>query len=97
MGSAQMIQTSADIVKSQLVSGLQVWCVVSAMSGVTNQLYAMLEYIKKGDRQKVNEMLLVFREKHFSTLSEIVGIEDVGKIWTKNFSDVFSELTLIAE
>jgi aspartokinase len=47
MGSAQMIQVSADIVKSQRTSGLQIWCVVSAMSGVTNQLYAMIEHVKK--------------------------------------------------
>jgi len=47
MGSGQMIQTSANIVKSQFSRDLQIWCVVSAMSGVTNQLYEMIEFIKK--------------------------------------------------
>lgn len=97
MGSAQMIQTSANIVKSQLSANIQIWCVVSAMSGVTNQLFAIIEHIKAGDRKKVDEMLDIFREKHFSTLSEIVWDEKVSEIWNEKFSEVFSELTMITE
>ncbi len=97
MGSAQMIQASANIVQSQSVDGTQIWCVVSAMSGVTNGLYALIEKIKEGKREEVDQLLDIFQKKHFDTLAEIVGAERVQPLWDAVFSGPFSELMMIAE
>lgn len=97
MGSAHMIETSSDIVISQCSGDVQIWCVVSAMSGVTNNLYEIIENIKIGNKNIVTESLTEFYNKHFSTLSEIVGESQATEVWNNFFHTPFTELTTITE
>lgn len=71
VGSPQMLERVANIVKKNL--DRKPILVLSAMSGVTDMLIKGTRQAEKGDREGYHQTHEQLKEKHFSTITELLG------------------------
>ncbi len=90
MGSAHNIQNVACIVMAQKNHAQSV--VVSAMSGITDILLKMGSSAKTGNMKEVKELIQFVKEKHLTTLKELVKKQDLYAAGEKLISDRLAEL-----
>lgn len=76
MGSTAAIQHSASLAIRSLREDVQVVVVVSAMSGVTNQLFSLANAAAAGDIAAANDEIATIRTRHFATANELGAAPD---------------------
>lgn len=96
MGTAQSMIECADIVKKATKKD-DVVVTVSAVSGVTNALMAVIELAKKRKPRLVQKAIQALEDKHFNILKTLIPDHlSCQKIWNKEFQGVFERLHAIA-
>ena len=74
VGSAESLQRVLQIVKKQYKKDKQLIIVVSAFSGVTNQLLKLSDY-SQGRNEKYKKSLEAIRQRHVSMIEELPGLD----------------------
>lgn len=80
MGTPAAIRHSASLVARSVKRGQRAVVVVSAMSGVTNQLIATAESAEKGDIAAANDLIAAMRTRHFSAAQELGASPDSAAV-----------------
>ncbi|MCF4101527.1 aspartate kinase [Gillisia sp. M10.2A] len=91
VGSAQSIRNVRNIVEN--VDGKKL-IVVSAMSGVTNDLVKITEYFKAGNSREVNYIIAGLKTKHYNLISELIPHGQIEAVFTQ-VDNIFSSLVEI--
>ena len=76
MGSSQAIRHSAGLVARSTTQGVKVVAVVSAMTGVTNQLLKLADAAEAGDIAFANDEIAIMRNRHFTAAQELGAAPD---------------------
>ncbi len=76
MGSAKAIEHSASLVRRSTEVGGRVVVVVSAMSGVTNQLLKLADAAEAGEIAFANDEIALLRNRHFTAAQELGAAPD---------------------
>ncbi|ULH15959.1 aspartate kinase [Deinococcus sp. KNUC1210] len=76
MGSAEAIRHSASLVARSTTQGTRVVVVVSAMTGVTNQLLRLADAAETGDIALANDEIALMRNRHFTAAQELGAAPD---------------------
>lgn len=84
-GNSHIITGVANIVKAKKNKGEAVVVVVSAMSGVTDQLLLALELAQKKKPRLVNQILDDIAKRHRETLGHFVTKNEFENIWREHF------------
>jgi len=71
MGSSAAIRHSASLVQRSTDRGTRVVVVVSAMTGVTNQLLRLADAAEAGDIAFANDEIAIMRNRHFTAAQEL--------------------------
>lgn len=80
MGDSKAIRHSASLAGRSLKQGHSVVVVVSAMSGVTNQLLGIAEAAEKGDISAANDAIAAMRTRHFTAAQELGATPDSAEV-----------------
>ena len=76
MGSSAAIRHSASLVGRSTAQGVNVVVVVSAMTGVTNQLLKLAEAAETGEIAFANDEIAFMRNLHFTAAQELGAAPD---------------------
>ena len=76
MGSSAAIRHSASLVGRSTAQGVNVVVVVSAMTGVTNQLLKLAEAAETGEIAFANDEIAFMRNRHFTAAQELGAAPD---------------------
>lgn len=104
MGSAPMIATVGGIVKDNISSGNEPFVVVSAMSGVTDQLLSAAKFAVANKQEEMQKVISKLRYQHLETakalvkddyLSNKIELYINGEI--DHFRDFLSAISIIGE
>jgi len=76
MGSSAAIRHSASLVQRSTDRGTRVVVVVSAMTGVTNQLLRLADAAEAGDIAFANDEIAIMRNRHFTAAQELGAAPD---------------------
>ncbi len=80
MGDSRAIRHSGSLVGRSLTQGAQVVVVVSAMSGVTNQLLSIADAAERGDIAGANDAIAAMRTRHFTAAQELGAAPDSAEV-----------------
>ena len=92
VGSAESIRNVKSIITS--VSGKKL-IVLSAMSGVTNELEKITEYFKLGNIAEVGYVVKKLKSKHDNLVDDLITSTEVNQILKSNLSLIFDGLEKI--
>ncbi|MFC4453369.1 aspartate kinase [Deinococcus sonorensis] len=76
MGDSKAIRHSASLVGRSTAQGVRVVVVVSAMTGVTNQLLRLADAAEQGDIAFANDEIALMRNRHFTAAQELGAAPD---------------------
>ena len=93
VGSAESIQDVRQLIASQKGKKM---VVVSAMSGVTNQLVELASLLKSGDVSAVPELLQQIKAKHLDLIEKLFLNSDSAKSTANLFEILFEQLEEIS-
>ena len=91
MGSPSAMQQAAEIIRSQRESWQEIIVVVSAMSGVTNNLIACAEAALARKEKKYHEIIAQIKERHFEAI-QAVAPQDMQEDLFKEIDDQLASL-----
>ncbi|SDR80415.1 aspartate kinase [Gramella sp. MAR_2010_147] len=89
VGSAASIRNVKNIISNQQGDKL---LVLSAMSGVTNQLVELSELVKNRSSEEISERINRLQTKHFSLIDELITEEVSNKLIKKHISSELKAL-----
>jgi aspartate kinase len=89
VGSVESIKNVKNIVQSREGKKL---LVLSAMSGVTNELVAVSEAIKTGNHEEINAIIKRLKERHESAVNDLVKDEKIRKATLAHINQILSQL-----
>ena len=89
VGSAESIRNVKEIIISQPGSKI---VVLSAMSGVTNELVNLVEYFKLGSRSSQVEIMERLHQKHKNVIGELFSDSEVKKDTLAQIEQMFGQL-----
>ena len=89
VGTAESIRNVKEIISSQ--SGRKI-VVLSAMSGVTNELVNLVEYFKLGSESSRDEVLERLEKKHLDLIEELFSDSKAKKDTTSEVEQLFGQL-----
>lgn len=94
MGTADSIRQCCEIVRR---SGLRVTpvVVVSALSGVTNELIALIDLARKQQTPDIERRFAALEERHRTVLEAFVSSRDFSRIWERDFRELLDRIHLI--
>ncbi|WP_079734004.1 aspartate kinase [Salegentibacter salegens] len=93
VGSVESIRNVKNILASR--EGKKV-LVLSAMAGVTNKLVEITENIKLGDHSAINSIIAELKQKHESTIDELIdkpGLNSYAKAFVNNVLEGLQEIS----
>lgn len=94
VGSSENYSKSAVIVRTELKKR-KVVVVVSAVSGVTDELIALVDLARKQKQRLIAGRLNRLEEKHREILKAFVSAEEYREIWEKEFTPSFKKLRYV--
>ncbi|WGI17632.1 aspartate kinase [Methanonatronarchaeum sp. AMET-Sl] len=94
---AEMIKKVASITHEKYSGGVEVVVVVSAMSGTTDQLLEIGENLKKGKKQKANQLIDEIETRHKNTINQVISDKKLLGEVLGEVGEVFGELRLLAD
>jgi aspartate kinase len=89
VGSAESIRNVKEIINTQPGSKI---VVLSAMSGVTNELVNLVEYFKLGSRSSQDEIMERLHQKHKNVIGELFSDSEVKKDTLAQIEQMFGQL-----
>src|SRR6056297_2161170 len=89
VGTAESIRNVKNIIASQ--RGRKI-VVVSAMSGITNNLVELGKLLKTHNSQAVQSQLQVIKEKHLDLIENLFSGSEAGRSTVKLFDVLFAQL-----
>lgn len=95
VADATAIRRTADIIKGRL--DRQPVVVVSALAGATNALIAIAELAAAGKLVQAIEQVEALRERHLSTIAELLGTDANAREQASDESVLFDELAHLVE
>ena len=94
VGSPESIRNVREIVALQPGRKL---LVLSAMSGVTNQLVAISEFVKNGSSEEIEAVISELKQKHESAIDELIPQEEMNSSAKLHISDLLEQLRETAQ
>ncbi len=94
MGSVDSISQCVDIVKEESAAK-KVIAVVSAISGVTNELIKLIDLAKKQKQRLIAGRLNKLEDLHKNILKGFVTEAQFQEVWHKEFSPAFKKLRVV--
>jgi aspartate kinase len=94
VGTSQGIEQCVKIIKRALANFKAV-VVVSALSGVTDELIALIHLAQKQKPKLIKVRLNKLEERHREILASFVDAADIEEVWEDNFAPLFKKLRFI--
>ena len=88
VGTAASIRNVKDIITAE--SGKKI-VVLSAMSGVTNELVHLLDLFKKNNKEALEEKLVQLQDKHENLIEELLPTAEAKKDTLEQLRDLFEQ------
>ena len=95
MGNAAAITKAAHIIISEYKKDKEMVIVVSAMGGVTDQLFHLLDLAERKKTRLISSELIKIKNKHKKALKSFIFKKDLENIWQKYFEIIFNELETV--
>ncbi len=94
MGTADAISQSCRIVRRTVRDATPV-VVVSALSGVTDELIGLIDLARKQQTLEIENRFTALQKRHHDVLSAFVPAENIENVWQKHFDPLLERCHLI--